>query len=95
LKTLTNPEIFSLGQKDNGQSRKKQEWTEYTLTRSYGPSQRAREERERTKQKALHNRNGKNETEGVALYGIEDIMPDKADNEAINIVVRKDLSTND
>jgi len=26
----TNPEIFSLRQKDIGQSRKKQEWTEYT-----------------------------------------------------------------
>ena len=51
LKTLTNPEIRG---KDNGQSRKKQERTEYTLTRSYGPSQRARGERERTKQKALH-----------------------------------------
>ena len=54
LKTLTNPEIFSLRGKDNGQSRKKQEWTEYTLTRSYGPSQRARRERKRTKQQALH-----------------------------------------
>ena len=32
MKTLTNPEIFNLRQKDIGQSRKKQEWTEYTLT---------------------------------------------------------------
>ena len=61
LKTLTNPEIFSLREKENGQSRKMQEWTEYTLTRSYGPSQRARRERERTKQKALH-------------YGIKDFI---------------------
>ena len=49
--TLTNPEIRG---KDNGQSRKKQERTDYTLTRSYGPSQRARRERKRTKQKVLH-----------------------------------------
>ena len=61
MKTLTNPEIFDLWQKDIGQSRKKQEWTEYTLTISYGPSQRARRERERTKQKALH-------------YGIKDFI---------------------
>jgi hypothetical protein len=54
LKTLTNPEIFSLRQKDNGQSRKKRECTEYTLTTSYSPSRRARRERERMKQKALH-----------------------------------------
>ena len=54
MKTLTNPEIFSLRGKKNGQSRKKQEWAEYTLTTSYGPSQRVRRERERTKQKALH-----------------------------------------
>ena len=46
----TNPDMYSPRKKHNGQSRKKQEWTEYTLTRSYSPSQRARRERERTKQ---------------------------------------------
>ena len=57
LKKLTNPEIFSLRGKDNAQSRKKQEWTEYTLTRSYGPSQVARRDEK-----------GKEPNKGVALW---------------------------
>ena len=54
LKTRMNPDMYSLSKKHNKQSSKKQECTEYMLTRSNSPSQRARQERERTKQKVLH-----------------------------------------
>ena len=60
MKTLTNPEIFSLGGKDNGQSRKKQEWTEYTVTR-FTAQANVRDEEEKERNKALH-------------YGIEDFI---------------------